>query len=91
LELVEDITEMEDDGSIKIEREICWYMSFFVIHLGEGNDCGDAVVDLERPLGKKASKERERERERAREHRLWRERDRVGGFKWIDGSEEEIA
>jgi hypothetical protein len=66
LELVEDITEMEDDGSIKIEREICWYMSFFVIHLGEGNDCGDAVVDLERPLGKKASKERERERERER-------------------------
>jgi len=42
-------------------------MSFFVIHLGEGNDCGDAVVDLERPLGKKASKERERERERERE------------------------
>lgn len=33
-----------------------------VIHLGEGNDCGDAVVDLERPLGKKASKERERKR-----------------------------
>jgi hypothetical protein len=58
LELVEDITEMEDDGSIKIEREICWYMSFFVIHLGEGNDCGDAVVDLERPLGKKASRKR---------------------------------
>jgi hypothetical protein len=29
-----------------------------VIHLGEGNDCGDAVVDLERPLGKKASRKR---------------------------------
>jgi hypothetical protein len=58
LELVEDIAEMEDNGSIKIEREICWYMSFFVIHLGEGNDCGDAVVDLERPLGKKASRKR---------------------------------
>jgi hypothetical protein len=28
-ELVEDIAEMEDDGAVKIEREILRYMLFF--------------------------------------------------------------
>jgi hypothetical protein len=43
-----------------------------VIHLGEVNDDQNVPVDLERPIGKKATKERERERKKEKEQRLWR-------------------
>jgi hypothetical protein len=58
-----------------------------VIYLGEVNDDQNVLVDLERPIGKKAAKERE---EKKKEQRLWRERDCNGDFEWISGSEEEI-
>ena len=35
-----------------------------VIHLGEDNDDENVSVNLERPIGKKAAKERERKKER---------------------------
>jgi hypothetical protein len=47
-----------------------------VIHLGEDNDDENVIVDFERPIGKKAAKEREKKKEQ----RLWRERDCDGGF-----------
>jgi hypothetical protein len=47
-----------------------------VIHLGEDNDDENVIVDFERPIGKKAVKEREKKKEQ----RLWRERDCDGGF-----------
>jgi hypothetical protein len=57
-----------------------------IIHLGEVNDDQNVPVELERPIGKKAAKEREKKKEQ----RLWREKDCNGGFEWISGSEEEI-
>jgi hypothetical protein len=37
-----------------------------VIHLGDDNDDENVTVDLERPIGKKAAKERERKKKRAK-------------------------
>jgi hypothetical protein len=48
-----------------------------VIHLGEDNDDENVIVNLERPIGKKATKEREKKK---KETRLWRERGCDGGF-----------
>jgi hypothetical protein len=37
-----------------------------VIHLGDDNNDENDIVDLERPIDKKAAKERERKKERAK-------------------------
>jgi hypothetical protein len=54
------------------EEEVHWYKFFFssscdVIHLEEDNDDENFVVDLERPLSKKATEERERKSKDSRE------------------------
>jgi hypothetical protein len=63
LELVEDGAKMEPiEDSVRRNSIPTSNSSEAVINLGEDNDDENVIVNLERPIGKKAAKEREKKR-----------------------------